>query len=263
MGLEKIDTNFNLSSNVGDSESEVCSVCGCSKVVTMPDGTKFKCLCQCEKTRMQNEERELNLKQLKVQIEHKKAQSLLGKRYKDATFETAVIDENNEKAIEVIKSYAIKCDEMLDKGYGMYIYGKNGCGKTYLTACLCNYLTERNKKCIFTNFSSIFNEMKTTYSRQVDDTQESVIDKYSKVPFLIIDDFGKEMRKREGESLGWADEQMFIILNNRYNNMLPTIFTSNYSLDDATNDFNLEPSTLDRISSLSTKKVYVGGGSRR
>lgn len=263
MSLEKINTSFNLQSKNVEDEPLKCEVCGEDKVAVMLDGTKFKCLCKCEREEKYKTDNELRLSQLKLEIEHKKSQSLLGKRYKDASFDNIQVDENNEKAVEIIKSYANKCDEMLDKGYGMYIYGKNGCGKTHLTACLCNYLTEHNKRCIFTNFASIFNEIKTTFSRQVDESQENVIDKYSKVPFLFIDDFGKELRKRSGDDLNWAEEQMFIILNNRYNNMLPTIFSSNHTLDSISNNFNLESSTVDRIYALSTKQVIIKGDSRR
>ena len=49
------------------------------------------------------------------------------------------------------------------------------------------------------------------------------IEKYSKIPMLIIDDLGKE---RPSE---WTLEKLFTIVNNRYENNLPIIITTNYN----------------------------------
>ena len=56
-------------------------------------------------------------------------------------------------------------------------------------------------------------------------TELSIIDNYSKVPLLIIDDLGKE---RPSE---WTLEKLFTIINNRYENNLPVVITTNYNRD--------------------------------
>ena len=46
---------------------------------------------------------------------------------------------------------------------------------------------------------------------------------YSNVDLLIIDDLGKE------KTTEWVLEKLFLIVNNRYNNYLPIVITTNYN----------------------------------
>ena len=46
---------------------------------------------------------------------------------------------------------------------------------------------------------------------------------YSSVDLLVIDDLGKE------KPTEWVLEKLFLIVNNRYNNYLPIVITTNYN----------------------------------
>ena len=241
----------------------VCDICGEDRFFTNPDDpsviVRVRCKCQKEQAQKQEQEQQLSLEKTKIELA--RMQSLLGKRYAGATFDTAEITDENKKAYQIVKSYAEKNREMLDKGYGFYVYGDNGCGKTHLIACLCNYLTEKGQRCIFTNFTNIANDIRKTYS--TNEVADDVIDKYSKVPFLFLDDFGKEGYKKANGETGWIDEQLFTILNNRYNNMLPTIFSSNFSLADLGDVLNYDRALVDRATEMSTRIIHLQGKNRR
>ena len=56
-------------------------------------------------------------------------------------------------------------------------------------------------------------------------TEEHIMDLYSKIPLLIIDDLGKE---RPSELVL---EKIFTIVNNRYERNLPIVITTNYNRD--------------------------------
>ena len=211
----------------------VCDICGEDRFFANPDNPNVvvRVRCKCQKEIAQQEEKERQLSLQKTKIELARSQSLLG--YKT----------------------------MLDKGYGFYVYGTNGCGKTHLIACLCNFLTNKGQKCIFTNFTNIANDIRKTYN--TNEITDNVIDKYSKVPFLFLDDFGKEGYKKANGETGWIDEQLFTILNNRYNNMLPTIFSSNFSLADLGDELNYDRALVDRATEMSTRIIHLQGKNRR
>ena len=65
--------------------------------------------------------------------------------------------------------------------------------------------------------------LESSEPKKPDEENYENIEKYSKTPLLIIDDLGKE---RPSE---WTLEKLFTIVNNRYENNLPIIITTNYN----------------------------------
>lgn len=50
----------------------------------------------------------------------------------------------------------------------------------------------------------------------------------AELPCLVVDDLGKErLRRVDGEDIGWADELWFTLINRRYEEDRPTVFTTN------------------------------------
>ena len=250
--------------NLKDFEAkkpEVCEKCGQNKFIVSPDGIMVKCLCRCEIEAEKAADLAEKKRQHDLVLSQKRTCSLLGKRYANATFDTVELDENNKLAYSVAKSYCDKYKEMLDNGYGFYVSGPVGTGKTHLLACVCNFLIEHLQDCAFTNLMNICNDIKRTYNTS--ESSESVIDKYSKVDFLFIDDLGKESYRKVNGDSGWLDEHIFLILNNRYNNMLPTFFSSNYSIEEFAKEFGFDNAIVDRIMAMATKKLTLKGKNRR
>jgi DNA replication protein DnaC len=64
-------------------------------------------------------------------------------------------------------------------------------------------------------------------------------------PVLLLDDLGVEKRSP------WTDEQMYRLLNHRYNEGLPTVIASNVSLDE------LEPRIASRMQDRSLAQLVV------
>ena len=75
------------------------------------------------------------------------------------------------------------------------------------------------------------------------------MNKLANIDFLFIDDFGTELVTKDGEDL-WLQEKIFEVINKRYNNNKPIIFTSNYSLVEMIKDRGIAEKTVDRISEM-------------
>lgn len=242
----------------------VCNNCGDKRYIQNEDmGLLVRCLCKCQAEEEIRKKTEFEKQQKALQIKQAKLNSLLGKRYEKASFENSIYNESNKKIYDKVKEYAIRYEEMLSKGNGFYIYGTNGIGKTHLLACLCNYLTDHLQICAFTNFMQIAEDIKAAFNGSCN--EEDVIRKYSAVKFLFIDDLGKESFKklRDETSNMWLEEKIFEILNNRYNNKLPTIFSSNYSIQEISQSFKFDAATIDRIVELSTLVFKMTGDNWR
>lgn len=208
---------------------------------------KVRCICTCQKEAMEREEQQRQQTERMRLIESLRKASLLGEEYMDATFsstdlyspEYAVIYARCEKYCQVAK-------EVLAKGHGIYLYGNKGTGKTHLTACMANELLKKGYPTLFTSMGEISKAIRSTYNRQSTETEQDFMARLTNVDFLFIDDFGTERLTKGDEDL-WLQEKVFDIVNTRYNNRKPMVFTSNYSLMEMMRDRGLSDKTADRI----------------
>lgn len=190
-----------------------------------------------------------------------KKDSLLGVRYSNCSFNTTeIVSPEFEKVLRRCEKYCNIADEVLSKGYGLYIYGSCGTGKTHLTACMCNDLLNQYQQCMFTNITDMTKKIMSTFSGKGD--TEEVIRKYVDVDFLFIDDIGIEVVKKD-DGNNWLQRQIYEIVNLRYNNLKPTIFTSNYSPAELIKERGLWQRTVDRIAEMSSAIIKLEGESYR
>ncbi|MGB8954930.1 MAG: AFG1/ZapE family ATPase [Tumebacillaceae bacterium] len=103
---------------------------------------------------------------------------------------------------------------------GLYIFGSPGVGKTHLMLAICNALDDRKIPNIFVRADTVFDKLRMSVAAGKD--MEAIIEKYCSVPVLAIDEFAQE---RANE---FTLDKMFRIINYRFSNKLPTLFTSNY-----------------------------------
>ena len=77
----------------------------------------------------------------------------------------------------------------------------------------------------------------------------------------VIDDFGAEIVTKGNEDL-WLQGNVYDIINSRYVNNKPTIFTSNYSLRELVENRGVADKTVDRIMEM-TEIIKLEGVSYR
>lgn len=225
-------------------------------------GKRQRCVCECERTERVMIEEAIKQKERMEVIEKIRSQSLLGERYKNIRFKDS--DTSNESFASAMKRCMKYCDireEALKEGYGIYIHGDSGTGKTHLTACICNELIDHFKQCMFTNFFEISRNIKSTFAHN-GTSEDDMIRRISGIDFLFIDDLGAETVSKNGSDT-WMMEVVFEIINKRYNDKKPTIFSSNYSLIELKNSRGYSKRIVDRIAEMSTAKIQLKGESRR
>lgn len=141
----------------------------------------------------------------------------------NASFEGLVIDSGNLSTVDA----AIQFCEKVGTGErvkGLYLHGPFGVGKSYIMGAIGRELSERNVASLLVYVPDFIREMKDSIS---DQSYAGKLELLKEVPVLILDDIGAE------NLTPWVrDEILGVILNQRANNHLPTLFTSNYSLDE-------------------------------
>lgn len=199
-----------------------------------------RCKCQCQMQEIDMKEQLMKQAIKQEYLKELKEKSLLGERYKNATFEKIeIINEQHKKIIDDLKEY---CDNFKNDSIGIYLYGSTGAGKTMLTASMIDILNSKFIECYFTNINKIKQEILSLSLVN----QKKFIEKLSRVPVLFIDDFATENFKKNGED-NWVQDIVYDIVNTRYNNMLPIVYTSNYSLKECLEQKGILEKTIDRI----------------
>ena len=234
----------------------ICEVCGKPRFyISSITGRAVPCLCDCEKKRQREEEAENAKRQRMAAVAELKDLSLLGARFSAVTFENTKTGESKsfDAAFARCRKYCENADLVYDNGYGIYIYGDKGTGKTHLAACIVNGLSEQLVPAVFTNFGEIAKlALKST----------ELFERLCEVEFLVVDDIGAQrVRGKDGDL--WLQEKAYEVINYRYNEMLPTIFTSNYSLGDLVTECGVAARTVDRIAEMSSAVLKITGASRR
>lgn len=240
----------------------VCEKCKCEKLFQANDFLAV-CRCKCECEELAKFEKQKALEKKMQRLRALKNASLLDEMFIDASFEK--LDLNRPESFVVAskrcKTYCEKWDEVKSKGLGMYIYGDKGTGKSLLTACIGNYLLNRNVSVLFTSFLNIAKEIKRSFYNQ-GMSESEFIDRLAEVELLIIDDLGTEIYVKNGE-ITWIQTKIYDVINRRWLKKMPTIFSSNESLKELTEKCGLMDKTVDRIASMSTAKIELRGSSYR
>lgn len=226
---------------------EVCEFCGKrlkhEGIVfagTLIAWAPFAERCDCEQARRkweradeeearkkEAEEAEKRRAVMEAKIKRLLGDSGIKKRFQLRRFENFRTDTPQRKnAYRIAKAYADTWDKHAEDGTGLYIEGTNGTGKTHLAAAIAMQLiTERRIPVICKTSGDLLLDIKGAYDSE-GATEKQVLDVYKRVDLLIVDDLGKE------QCTDWSISTLYSILNDRYEEMRPTIITTNYSGED-------------------------------
>lgn len=245
--------------------------CTCEKAIEKEKREEAERL--AEKKR--NEEAERN-RQLQERVRKIVGQSGIGARFRLRTFETFELTDENQKAALLCQKYADTFREKLPTKEhpnpgrnGLFITGPKGTGKTHLVAAIANKLMNQGIPVICMTMIDLLERIKSTYTN----TRQrfgggydaaDILDAYTDVSLLIVDDLGKE------QATEWAISRIYAIINARYEALMPTIITTNYSEAELlrrltpkeTNDDTTADATIDRLREMCAAIVTTGNSWR-
>ena len=125
-----------------------------------------------------------------------------------------------------------------------FISGKPGTGKTHLAAAVIRSIYEdavpkpyfdvdvsrwrfrKIKLPAFTTIPGLLLRMRASISDENKENELGIIEEYTEDRLVVFDDFGAEKMSE------WSLQVLYIVIDHRYTRMLPTIITSNLTIDD-------------------------------
>ena len=147
-------------------------------------------------------------------------QNYIDKKFQNLNFENFNSNSENELAITIAKDYVNK-NIRSSNANGLIIMGESGVGKTHLAASIANRLIENDKIVLMGRLTTLLDMIKETFKDNTKSENE-LIELYSNVDMIIIDDLGTEKISI------WALEKLYTIIENRNENGLPIIITTRF-----------------------------------
>jgi len=129
---------------------------------------------------------------------------------------------------DVPKAIIKKFEKIRETKRGIFIHGSVGTGKTHIAYALKKQWDEDNpyRTAVFWNTPELLQNEKLDFDKDNYSKQRSIQRLKDSKQLLILDDIGTE------NATGWVLDQLYMLINKRYNEMKPVIFTSNLSIED-------------------------------
>lgn len=217
-------------------DSDVCPICeGREWILKIKDGVEIAVPCKCREKAVMS--RRLRFADIPEAFRGMDLRLFRMDVYRKQESKNMVSD-----ACKIIKTYLDDFESQKERGMGLYIWSRTkGSGKTRIAAGIANELM-KNYAVKFAVSLTILQEIKNTWRRDTEYSENQLLDALYTTDILVIDDFGVE------RPADWINDKMYQIINERYINQKVTIFTSNDPLDKLSYD--------DRITNRIKERTY-------
>ncbi|MFC4737519.1 primosomal protein DnaI [Bacillus daqingensis] len=131
---------------------------------------------------------------------------------------------------------------------GLYIHGPFGVGKTFLVSAIANEFADQEVETMLVYTPDFLRELKSGIA---DGSYQDKLDNVKRASVLILDDIGAETMTP------WVRDEVFgSLLQFRMMEKLPTVFTSNFSLDDLELHFaSTQTRGAEKVDELKAKRI--------
>jgi len=127
---------------------------------------------------------------------------------------------------KIVMNLITRYNEWAKNGKGLYIYSKTpGSGKTYLACCIGkSIMMKYGVRFKFITAPGYINKVSEGITLAKQGIPDSPARIYSECEVLVLDDIGTQLAKE------WQEQELFMLINERVNKGLITIYTSNLDI---------------------------------
>ena len=157
--------------------------------------------------------------------------SAIPPRYRGVSFDRPPVsdmerDMASRHVVNAVREYVDALDENLVAGRGLWLMGSTGTGKTTLGMLVAKTALAAGKTAAVYFTPKLLTQIRQTYqATDSEDAYEAFFKRLTSVDLLYIDDLGSERHT------DWVVEQLYALVNERYENQRSVLVTSNARAD--------------------------------
>jgi DNA replication protein DnaC len=179
----------------------------------------------------------------------------LPKRFRDVSFDREPVASMNDALIRAVKAYVRSIDERLDEGRGLWFTGDVGTGKTTLAMLVSKAAMEAHRTVAIYSLPRLLGLLRDTYGDTARYSLNELIHRLCSVDLLHVDDVGAE------QSSAWVLEQLYTIVNTRYEDGKAMLLTTNLDHDALTEQIGAR--TVSRLYEICGEPLPMWGVDHR
>lgn len=155
-------------------------------------------------------------------IEQRLQEARIPPRYRRCDLDNFIVYDN-EQLLRTIDRARKFIDKFPVVSKGMVLIGPPGIGKTHIAvSVLRSVILSTGAQGLYYDTRGLLRDIRSTYNPVLNTAEMDVLRPVMEAELLVLDDLGAE------RLTDWVEETMSLIVNTRYNERRPTIFTSNY-----------------------------------
>jgi DNA replication protein DnaC len=158
-----------------------------------------------------------------AQAKARKLSAVIPKRYRGVSFDRPPVTLIEPTVVSVVRGYVDDIHGNLDRGRGLWLQGDVGTGKTTLAMLVSKIALDQGRSVAIYSLPRLLAEVRKTYDESSDLSYLQLMESLASVDLLHVDDLGAE---RSNE---WVLEQLYSIVNTRYEDERSVILTTNLS----------------------------------
>ncbi|MEX0785784.1 MAG: ATP-binding protein [Dehalococcoidia bacterium] len=160
-------------------------------------------------------------------LEHQDINALFQPRIRSMTFDNFDVRGHAlpEQERESLVSARASCVSYAGDPDGWIVLtGSPGCGKTHLAAAIANFRLHAGDLPLFVKTGRLLQLIRSTFDQDAELRLLEVLEEVQNASLLVLDDlFFRPSKAYKSE---WANEQLFELVDYRYEKRLPTVFTT-------------------------------------
>ena len=191
-------------------------------------------------------------------IERHRARALsavIPRRYRGVSFDRAPVTELPEPQVRIVRRFVGALDENLGEGRGLWLHGGVGTGKTTLAMLVSRAALDAGRAVAIYSLPRLLAEIRATFESDAQGSYVDFLGRLTTIDLLHIDDVGAE------KSSEWVLEQLYAIVNGRYEEQRSIVITTNLERDALA--AQITERTVSRLEEMCSLVPLYGDDARR
>ena len=183
--------------------------------------------------------------------------SAIPARYRGVSFERPPVTDMDRAAVRAVRRYVDDLEQNLAAGRSVWLMGDVGTGKTTLAMLIARSALEAGHSVAIYSLPKLLARIRRTYQAEAgEDDYLGFFERLTSVDLLHLDDLGAQ------RDTDWVTEQLYAIVNQRYEDGRAVTVTSNVLPDQAAEQIG--DRTVSRLTEMCGDfQLHIAGADRR